>query len=80
MSCVDKLQDCLTNAEAAGCEVVKVDLAALEFMDSTSLNALIQAWQRAKAGGWKLRILNPVGAVMRVFEVTGLTYLVDQSR
>lgn len=55
-----------------------VDLAALEFMDSTSLNCLVRASQRAETDGRRLRIVKPAGAVKRVFEVTGLTNLVDQ--
>ena len=48
---------------------VVVDLAAVEFVDSTALGALVEA--RARLGGERL-LLAPGPAVRRALEVAGL--------
>ena len=50
---------------------VVVDLDAVEFMDSSGIHALRRAAQRGRDSGHKLRIINPVGPVGRLFALTG---------
>jgi anti-sigma B factor antagonist len=58
-------------------DVVTVDLAALTFCDSSGLAVLIASRQKADANGVDLSYLNARPAVRRVFEVAGLTHLLD---
>jgi anti-sigma B factor antagonist len=78
LACVEEFKELLDSAECRERATVTVDLAALEFMDSTGLCALIHASKNARLDGRKLRIVNPCSTVKRVFEVTGLTSLLDQ--
>jgi anti-sigma B factor antagonist len=53
----------------------KVDMSAVEFIDSSGLRVLIQAHQQGEANGQRLVIENPSPIVSRLFEVSGLTEL-----
>ena len=64
-------------AAIASAEAVTVDLAGLTFCDSSGLNALAGARQKADANRVELSYINTQRAVRRVFEVTGLTDLLD---
>lgn len=52
--------------------LLRVDVAAVPFMDSTGLGALIAGRNHAHQRGTHLAILRPVDRVRRVLEVTGL--------
>jgi anti-sigma B factor antagonist len=52
---------------------ITLDLAHLDFVDSTGLSVFVMAFNRAQAGGGSLIIRNPSLPVMRIFEITGLT-------
>lgn len=49
-----------------------VDLAAVTFIDSTVISALVTAHHAATAAGGALTLLNPGGQVQRVLTVTGI--------
>jgi anti-sigma B factor antagonist len=49
-----------------------VDVAGIEFIDSSGLRVLIEAHQRANAGGRRLVIRRPSASVRRLFEISGL--------
>jgi anti-sigma B factor antagonist len=51
---------------------VVVNLAAVEFMDSSGLRALVQAANEAKASGGSLVLTRVSTAVTRLLEVAGL--------
>lgn len=51
---------------------VVVDLAGVEFMDSSGLRVMVDADQRTKAAGTRLLLRNPAAAVRRLFEISGL--------
>ena len=51
---------------------VRVDLAAVGFMDSSGLRVLIGAHQRADAAARRLVIAQPSSAVQRLIEISGL--------
>lgn len=67
----------LTRLEAEGPDVLLVDLARLEFMDSSGLRALVMADQRAKKAGRRLAIVPGPPGVRRVFEITQLDGRLD---
>jgi anti-anti-sigma factor len=65
------LEERLSELEDSGSTQLTVDLAGLDFIDSTGLRVLLQASARAQERGHEL-ILRPAPAtVQRVFEVTG---------
>lgn len=49
-----------------------VDLAAVDFIDSTGLGILIGGLKRARSQGGDLRVCTPTGQVAEVFSLTGL--------
>ena len=50
-----------------------LDLSALGFMDSSGLNVLIRAVQKARRTGGDLYLAAPTPAVRRILEITGVT-------
>lgn len=57
--------------DAAG-DSVTIDLAGVEFVDSSGLRVLIDAHQRLAEQGGGLTIASPSGAVTRLFEISGV--------
>ena len=57
---------------------VTLDLAEVTFMDSTGLTTLMDAHLAAQANGWAFGIRRPSHAVRRVFELAGVTRLLDE--
>jgi anti-sigma B factor antagonist len=49
-----------------------LDLADLEFVDSTGLRVIVRAVEAAHTGGWELTLRQGPPAVRRVFEIAGL--------
>lgn len=61
----------LRDAETSARRIV-VDLAGLEFMDSTGIHALMDAHARAKSNGHKLVLTHLPAQVQRLFNLTGI--------
>lgn len=57
--------------EAAGNQV-SIDLAGIEFVDSSGLRVLIDAHQRLGDAGGGLTVLSPSDVVTRLFEISGV--------
>lgn len=51
---------------------VVVDMAAVEFVDSSGLRVLIQSHQQAEAAGRALVLAQPSESVRRLLEISGL--------
>jgi anti-sigma B factor antagonist len=51
---------------------VMLDLADLEFLDSTGLRVIVQAVEASRTGGWELTLRQGRPAVRRVFEISGV--------
>jgi anti-sigma B factor antagonist len=66
----DDVRAALAEAAEAEPRCVVVDLAAVEFLDSTALGVLIEA--RAKLGDGKLRLAGPQLGTRRTLQVSGL--------
>jgi anti-sigma B factor antagonist len=66
-----KLERALLEDREAGDRVV-LDLADLEFIDSTGLRVIVQAAAAAEQGRWELRLRHGRPAVRRVFEISGV--------
>jgi anti-anti-sigma factor len=58
-----------------GLRRVVVDLADLEFIDSTGIECLLGLSERSRANGDTLRIVDPRGDVDRVLRLTGVREL-----
>jgi anti-anti-sigma factor len=66
----ERLRDEVTAAAPGGSVVL--DLAAVDFCDSSGLRALVDADLQTRAGGGRLRLVAPGPAVLRLFELTGV--------
>jgi anti-sigma B factor antagonist len=58
-------------------ELVVVDVAGLTFMDSSGVHGLVTAHHAAKQAGRRLYVVNAVGAVAAVLELTGIRALLS---
>lgn len=79
LSGLTDLRQVLSQANSHGVTVV-VDLAAVRFMDSSGISALIGAYHDAVAGGRTLTITNPGGQVRRALHITGVLDLLATSQ
>lgn len=61
-------------AAIASCDQahILVDMAGIEFVDSSGLRVLIEAHQEAQAADRKIQISNPSSAVSRLLEISGI--------
>ena len=66
-----KLERALLEDREPGDRIV-LDLADLEFIDSTGLRVIVHAVAAAERGGWELRLRQGPPAVRRVFEISGV--------
>jgi anti-anti-sigma factor len=69
------LRGALIELAQQGCDPLVLDLAGLEFIDSTGLSLLVQAQQRIESQGHRFVLRNPAERVQRVLEISGLTEL-----
>jgi len=63
--------------EDTGALTVVVDLAAVTFLDSSALGALVGGVRRRRERGGQLLIVQPRTAASRIFELTGLDAVLD---
>jgi anti-anti-sigma factor len=66
------LQRLVVHLCADGAREIALDLSKLEFMDSTGLNAILSTQSVCRDHGTGFMLTPPLGAVRRVFEVTGM--------
>jgi anti-sigma B factor antagonist len=66
-----ELERVLLDDRVAG-DVVVLDLAGLEFMDSTGLRVIVRAAEAARRDGWELRLRSARPEVQRIFDLTGV--------
>ncbi|MFF7441650.1 STAS domain-containing protein [Streptomyces sp. NPDC008122] len=72
METADRLQELLAEQFGQGrCRLV-LDLSALDFMDSSGLNVLIKAVNKARESDGDLYLAAPTPAVRRILEITGV--------
>ena len=65
------LREAVKNAQAATGDVV-IDLAGVDFMDSTGLGVLVGALTRSREAGTTLELARPGERVLRLLQLTGL--------
>ncbi len=67
-----QLGDVLAEEVASKPSILLIEMAALQFMDSSALRTITQAHQRLQRDGGVLALVHPVGAVARVLQLTRL--------
>jgi anti-anti-sigma factor len=69
---VDQVTEALTQIEAAGPELLVIDVSRLTFMDSTGMAAIAAAHIRALEAGRRFAIVRPPAGVRQAFDRTRL--------
>jgi anti-sigma B factor antagonist len=69
--------DRLAELEMEGVTNVILDLARLNFMDSTGLGVIVTEHKRVQRAGGTLTVFSPSSPVRRLFEITGLAHHLD---
>ena len=75
LSTVDELRSAVTGAAGDGTEKVRLDLTAVEFIDSTGLGGLLELRSTLRASDVTLEIEADDGPVRQAMEITGLSEL-----
>ncbi|MET8150596.1 STAS domain-containing protein [Actinoplanes sp. NPDC049668] len=72
----DAVRDSLAAAAATdGCRYLNVDVAAVTFIDSYALGALVSARNSAASQGVTFTLANPSRQVRKAVQVTGLSHV-----
>ena len=74
-----QLGEILLQAQEGGADTVVIDVAELRFCDSSGIQVLVQARERAINGGGAVRLAGVQGTVEKVLVVTGLLELFQPS-
>lgn len=72
-----QLGDVLTEEVDGKPRLLLIEMAALQFLDSSALRTITQAHQRLQRDGGLLALVHPVGAVARVLQLTGLDQMMS---
>lgn len=70
-----QLRERLAGLTNSGVRTVTVDLAHLDFIDSTGLHVLVSGLKRLRELGGDLWLRSPKPSAMKLFEMTGLSAL-----
>jgi anti-sigma B factor antagonist len=65
----------LRRVEATDVDAIIVDLAALDFMDSSGIRLLVMAHRRSLWDSGRIVLRRPSAAVLRVLEIAGIAEL-----
>ena len=66
-----RLSTAISDAYAAGAELVTVDFADVRFCDSTGLRVLVEAAKLARSLGRRFAIAHPTARLLRLAEIVG---------
>jgi anti-sigma B factor antagonist len=75
----DRLIAPAQEAMTSSSDGIILDLAGVDFMDSTGIGALVEISREASDAGADFSIQNPSDRVLRILEITGLTQAWDIS-
>jgi anti-sigma B factor antagonist len=70
------LDESLSVAVATGATRIVVDLAAVDFLDSTGLSVLVKALKRVRDADGSLDVVVTAERVAKVFRITGLDQVI----
>lgn len=74
---VEQVRVALGEAVAGGPQQIVVDMAEVNFIDSTGLGALISGFQRARDQGIPFRLARPSHNVRQILVLSGLLEVVE---
>jgi anti-anti-sigma factor len=77
LSGIQSATQAIEQAEAAPVRMVVLDLEGLTFMDSTGLEVVLRAAQRAREAGRRLVVARPSPYVKRLLELTAIDQSLD---
>ena len=77
LGAANEVEQALETAQADGAGRLVIDLAGLEFIDSTGLRVLLSAQRRADDTKQALLLRNPQPQVRRLFEIAGILELIS---
>ena len=77
MSCTDRLRIAIEQAEEPPSGLLVLDLAKLDFIDSTGLEVILRAARRAHDSGRRLIVARPSRYVRRLLEMTAIDQSLD---
>lgn len=69
---VERVSEQLLRAEATDATQIVLDLAGLQFIDSSGVRLILEADARSRANGDRLRLIHGSAAVQRVFVLSGV--------
>ncbi|MCT1902863.1 STAS domain-containing protein [Oceanobacillus sojae] len=72
-----ELKESLMPLIKEGGNQVEVDLEDVQYMDSTGLGVFVSALKASKESGSHFTLRNVQGRVYRIFEITGLSEIID---
>ena len=72
LSTAEDLRECLVRSEVVDAKRIRVDMKKVTFFDASSLEVLVTACKRVRAGGGSLSVTCGWGTPLRVLEVSGL--------
>jgi anti-sigma B factor antagonist len=72
LAAAPSLEEELDRALNSGASVIVLDLASLDFIDSTGLSVIVRAHQQAQESGRELGLVNAAAQVERLLTLTGL--------
>ena len=73
MADAESVGDLLIEAASAGRPIVRVDLAGLDFADSSAVKSILLGAKAADELGVSYELVNPHGSVRRLLDITGLS-------
>ena len=68
----EKLNEVVPKASA-----VVLDLSEIEFLDSSALGVILNAWKHLQADGGTLAVVSPQERITKIFEITALTLSIN---
>jgi anti-sigma B factor antagonist len=72
LAAAPQLRECLVGLAERGATDIVLDVAQLEFIDSTGLSVLVMALNRTRAAGGSTVLRQPSPSILRLLEITGL--------
>ena len=73
MATAPRLREEIVGLASRGVCAITVDLAHLDFIDSTGLAVLVAGLKRLREHGGDMALRSPKPSTLKVFEITGLT-------
>jgi anti-sigma B factor antagonist len=67
----------LLEAVEGGCPVLVVDMAGVDFIDSSGLGVLVSGLKRIRESGGRMTLVTDRESILKIFRITGLDKVFD---